>query len=102
MAQQFQTVGRFATENGRKYMTQLCKHFGHKLPAEVEGDQGQVIFAAGVARLQSDATGLTARLSAGSDDEAARLQTVIDNHLKRFAFREDFTGMDWSPVAGTA
>ena len=28
-------------------------------------------------------------------DGLTRARHVIDDHLKRFAFREDFAGMDW-------
>ena len=98
MQGQFRSTGRFSTPNAQKFMTQLCKHFGHKVPAEVEGDTGQVRFAAGLAEMRSDDQQLVVVLSGDSGEAVASLQEVIDSHLKRFAFREDFTGMAWSPV----
>ncbi|MFV0410073.1 MAG: DUF2218 domain-containing protein [Paracoccus sp. (in: a-proteobacteria)] len=95
MQAQSQVAGRFDTPNAAKYMTQLCKHFGHKVPASVEGDRGQVSFAIGKAEMAAGDTGLTVTLT-GSDAEAlAQMRHIIDDHLKRFAFREDFSGMIW-------
>ncbi|AUH64626.1 DUF2218 domain-containing protein [Paracoccus zhejiangensis] len=99
MQGQFRSTGRFSTPNAQKYMVQLCKHFGHKVPAEVEGDAGQVTFGMGLAQMQSDDQALTVVLSGDSGEAVASLQEVIDSHLQRFAFREEFSGMDWSVVA---
>ena len=99
MTARFQTVGQFATQNARKYMTQLCKHFAHKVPSEVEGVQGHVTFAMGTAKLHAGDSGLTVQLCADSETALARMRPIIDDHLKRFAFREDFQTMDWSAPA---
>ena len=88
-------TGQITTPNARKYMTQLCKHFGHKVPAEIDGDQGLVHFLRGDARLVASDHLLTATLSADNADAIAGLRDVIDDHLKRFAFREQIKGLDW-------
>lgn len=93
-------TGQIATPNARKYMTQLCKHFGHKVPAEIDGDQGLVRFAMGDARLVASDDGLTATLTADNADAIAKLQSVIDDHLKRFAFREEIEGLTWPATSG--
>lgn len=99
MQDPIEATGRFSTPNAARYMSQLCKHFGHKIPAEVEGDRGRVTFAAGVAEFQADDATLTARLRAEDAGGLARLRGVIDDHLKRFAFREEFEAMDWDRPA---
>lgn len=99
MQGQISSTGWFSTPNAQKYMTQLCKHFGHKIPAEVAGDAGQVTFDRGIARLQAGEDGLSVTLSCENGDAVASLQKVIDSHLQRFAFREEFAGMDWSPAS---
>ena len=38
---------RFATENGQKYLTQLCKHFAHKIDVAQADDQGELRFSCG-------------------------------------------------------
>lgn len=96
MQEQFQTSGAFSTPNALKYVTQLCKHFGHKVPAEIQGNAGTVTFDMGIAQLNADDAVITATLTAGNAEALAQLQQVIDSHLQRFAFREDFTGMNWS------
>ncbi len=95
MQVQSRMKGQFDTPNAHKYMAQLCKHFGHKVPASVEGDRGQVAFAMGEAHLSADDTGLTAMLSGADGAALAQMQQIIDDHLKRFAFREGFSGMTW-------
>lgn len=92
-------TGHFGTVNARKYMTQLCKHFGHKVPASVEEDHGEVTFAIGQARMAADEMGLTVTLSGADAEALTQMRHIIDDHLKRFAFREDFNGMEWG-VAG--
>lgn len=98
MQGQFSSTGRFSTPNAQKYMTQLCKHFGHKVPAEVEGDSGRVSFAMGQAQMQADDAALVVVVLAAEEPAVGQLQGIIDSHLQRFAFREDFTALDWSPV----
>lgn len=99
MQEQSRTTGRFDTENARKYLTQLCKHFGHKVPVSIQEDHGQVTFAIGQAEMKANDTSLTVILSAADTQALAQLRHIIDDHLKRFAFREDFSGMAWGATA---
>lgn len=99
MQDQVETIGRFVTPNAARYMAQLCKHFSHKVPAEVEGNRGHITFPMGTADLLADETSLTAHLRAADQDGLARLRAVVDDHLKRFAFREEFEAMDWDQPA---
>lgn len=88
-------TGRFETENGSKYLQQLCKHFSHKVEAEFDATTGRVALPVGPARLSADGSGLTVDITADDQDGLTRARHVIDDHLKRFAFREDFAGMHW-------
>lgn len=99
MQELFETTGRYETPNAGKYLIQLCKHFGHKVPAAVDGDEGRISFDMGEALLRSDDEAVTVILKAASEGAALRLQAVIDDHLKRFAFREAFDGMTWTTPA---
>lgn len=100
MQDTFETTGRFGTANAQKYMQQLCKHFAHKVPAEVTGDQAQVQFARGNAQMQALPDQLEVTISTNDQEAIGFLREVIDDHLRRFAFREEFSVMDWSePVA---
>jgi len=88
--------GHFATPNGSKYLQQLCKHFGHKIDVEFTENEGTATFAFGAAKLTSDESGLTIRFELKDADTLPAAKGVIDSHLERFAFREDFKNMDWS------
>lgn len=89
------TTGTFATPNGARYLQQLCKHFAHKIETRCEPPEGELRFDMGVAYLRADDTGLTVRFELENDDSFEAAQHVIDSHLARFAFREDFSRMDW-------
>lgn len=93
------STGRFATPHAHRYMVQLCKHFGHKIPAQVEGDAGSISFDIGMARLTAAQAELTCTVTGADARTVESLQDIIDRHLARFAFREDFTRMNWSPAA---
>lgn len=93
------STGRFETDNAHRYMVQLCKHFDHKIPTEVEGDTGTIRFDIGTARLTAEPSVLSCQVTGTDAATLEHLQDIIDRHLARFAFREDFTHMDWSPAA---
>lgn len=90
------TTGTYVTPNGSKYLQQLCKHFAHKIEAEFTATEGRCVFPMGSAFLSADEKGLTIRFELDSADDVQRAHAVIDKHLERFAFRENFKSMDWS------
>lgn len=77
------------TASASKYLQQLCKHFAHKVPAEWDPHKGEVSFPFGFCRMDATDTELKIRCEADEDLKMARLQAVIDNHLERFAWREE-------------
>lgn len=89
-------TGHYATEHGSKYLQQLCKHFGHKIKTSFTETEGTCTFPFGIAAMQADAEGLTVRFELKKAKFADQARTVIDKHLARFAFREEFEAMDWS------
>lgn len=94
-----QLSGTYATAHGSKYLQQLCKHFAHKVEVEHDATSGKISFPMGSARLSADDGGLTVRFQLENADDAERARMVIDKHLERFAFREEFKHMDWdAPV----
>jgi len=93
------TTTRIATTNGRRYMIQLCKHWAHKFAVTQEGDQGVVPFAEDCrCLLAADDTGLGITIEADDAGTLPRLQEVVIDHLKRFAFREELGEAVWAPV----
>ncbi|MDK3075347.1 DUF2218 domain-containing protein [Sedimentitalea sp. JM2-8] len=90
-------TGRFETPNGSKYLQQLCKHFAHKVAVEYDPENGAVALPPGPARLTATGDALSVEITAEDDAGLARARHIIDDHLRRFAFREEFAGMNWVP-----
>jgi hypothetical protein len=89
-------TGRFETPNASKYLQQLCKHFGHKVQVTFDDTTGTIVFAIGSAHLTAQPDALCVQITADDADKAQRARQIIDDHLQRFAFREEFSGMSWT------
>lgn len=80
-----------ATEHAGRYLQQLCKHWSHKMKTEFDPAMGWVEFPSG-ARLDLAAGAADLHLAlTAADDSLGRMQDVVAEHLRRFAFREDLT-----------
>jgi uncharacterized protein len=81
---------RVPTNVPRRYLAQLCKHFGHKLTVNFDDTCGAIEFANGRCELaaEADTSSLIMRIMAADEPDLARLQDIIARHLERFAFRE--------------
>lgn len=99
MQGKFTSQGRFETPNASRYLQQLCKHFGHKIEASFDERQGQIVFPFGPVNLSANETELVVEVTVDNAEDLARGRDVIDKHLERFAFREEFKQMDWTPPA---
>lgn len=87
------------TENGGKYLRQLCKHWSHKLVVEVEGDNGLVRFGQGLATMAARDGALAVSVTAEDTAEVERLCEVLERHIERFAFREAPLNWNWTVSA---
>jgi hypothetical protein len=76
------------TGSAPRYMTQLCKHFAHKLPVTLNERDGQIVFSAGTCDVLAEETGLRMRVSAEDETSLHQVQSVVISHLQRFAFRD--------------
>ncbi|MCL6707503.1 DUF2218 domain-containing protein [Pseudomonas sp. R2.Fl] len=83
------------TENGWKYLQQLCKHWAHKLDVELGEQKGIVKFPEATAVMTADASALTVEVEAVSDEVLERMKGVVSSHLDRFAFREAPLPFEW-------
>jgi len=80
-----------ATKSALRYLGQLCKHFGHKVPASIEGDHGWISFDFGRCHLAASDDELSLHNTEATAEDLTRLEQVIASHLERFAFREELT-----------
>lgn len=84
-----------STPNASRYLKQLCKHFSHKAAAEFDDASGRVEFAFGLCLMQAKDEQLTMECETDTPEAFARMRSVLDDHLKQFAWREDIK-LSWN------
>ena len=87
-----------ATEHASRYLQQLCKHWAHKFSVEFDPNHGTIELTTGRTVMDADAARLSIRVSAADDEALERLEAVVADHIKRFAFREELA-FDWKREA---
>jgi uncharacterized protein len=92
---------RVATPKSALYLTRLCRHFSHKVPAEYDSDSALVRFPFGLCEMHIAPDHLVLLVQA--DDAAAfeRVKEVVGGHLEQCGRREGIQvqWLDRSPVA---
>lgn len=83
------------TEHAARYLTQLCKHFAHKIDVSYEGNHGECRFVCGIATLDATEGELLIRASSPDDAQLEETRSVVERHLVRFAFREEIAPLQW-------
>lgn len=91
-----QATAAVKTEQGSKYLQQLCKHFAHKIEVSFTPTHGECTFAMGKGILDADDAGLTVTATAPDEEQLSRTKEVIESHLVRFAFREELAPLAWN------
>ncbi|MDE2301844.1 MAG: DUF2218 domain-containing protein [Sphingomonadales bacterium] len=86
-----------ATPHASRYLQQLCKHWSHKFAVRFDATCGHVPLPSGTADLAAGDMALTVTCEA-PEEALARLQEVVAEHLRRFAFREGELNFDWRRV----
>ena len=90
-------VARVPTTHASRYLQQLCKHWSHKFAVEFTPEHGTIPFdPTRVCTLDASPDRLVLRIEAADDPTLERMQGVVVDHLKRFAFREDLGEVHWS------
>ena len=79
----------FETDRASRYLTTLCKHFGKKVDALCDAQNGWVQFPFGRCEMVATATQLTLTASAVSHRQLDLVVEIVTNHVERFAFREN-------------
>jgi len=76
------------SDKASRYLQQLCKHFAHKVPVKFDKTSGRVEFPFGLCLMQAEDDVLTMQCEAESDEGFSRMRYVLDDHVKRFAWKE--------------
>ena len=84
------SVSSVKTEHASRYLQQLCKHWSHKFTVEFNETAGKVPFSESTSvEFAADASTLRMTLKTANPQDLERMQGVVSDHLKRFAFREE-------------
>lgn len=94
-------VTTLKTAAGSRYLQQLCKHWSHKFRVDFTPQHGEIDLPLGRCVMDADAQSLTVTLSPSPDADLDRFETVVADHLARFAFRETLD-FDWRRTPGAA
>lgn len=84
------------TEKASRYLVQLCKHFGHKVPTRWSETDGFVEMPTGECRMLAEDGTLTLICEAADAAALGQMQDVVQDHLVRFAWKEELS-VDWAP-----
>jgi uncharacterized protein len=91
-----QSTAFVETNHASRYLQQLCKHWSHKFAVEFTPEEGTIPFdETSQLALSADTRGLKLVLNAADGERTERLESVVADHLKRFAFREELE-FNWS------
>jgi hypothetical protein len=82
------SVAHVPTASARRYLSQLVKHFAHRLPTRLGETEGQIAFDIGRCELEARPDALVMTASAADPRALKRVEDLIARHLQRFAFRE--------------
>lgn len=88
------STAQIRTAKAGRYMVQLCKHFGHRVPTEWTESEGLVRFEPGTCRLSAAADTLTLDCESATAEDLAVVQDVVADHLLRFAWKEELN-VEW-------
>jgi len=88
------------TASASRYLQQLCKHWSHKFAVEFTPKHGTIPFdETRLCTLDASPDRLALRVEAADDATLERMQDVVIEHLKRFAFREELGDVTWERAA---
>lgn len=90
-----ETTAIVQTEKASRYMKAMINHFGSKVNAAYEGNNGHVDFGFGRCEMQADETALTLRAMGKNAGEISGVERIIGSHLVRFAQKEELS-ISWN------
>jgi hypothetical protein len=77
------------TPHASRYLTQLGKHWSHRFPdLTYTATRADIPLPGGPCVLEAGPVALDITLHSAAEETLARMETVVAEHLQRFAFRE--------------
>ena len=89
-------ISQFETPNASRYLQQLCKHFAHKVASEFNESAGIVELPGGKLSLKTQGHTLSIWIEGEDAKGMTKARYVLEDHLVRFAFRENLLGLYWT------
>lgn len=89
------SIADVPTPMAERYVRQLCSHWGHRFPVVSDERSGTIDFGDGKSCTLSAANETIHVAVTAPDAEIERMQTVVAEHLNRFAHRENGLEFDW-------
>lgn len=91
---------RVPTTRSSRYLSQLCKHFAHKVHAEWTDERGFADFGWGTCTLVATDGALLLRAEAPDEERLGRVEYVVGDHAERFGVRDGLS-VSWARTAAT-
>jgi hypothetical protein len=90
------TSATVPTDNGSRYLQQLCKHWSHKFDVTFDTERGTVALPQALTTMVAEPGTLRVTIDAEDLTVLDRMKGVLAEHLDRFAFREAPLPFEWS------
>lgn len=92
-------IAHVTTPNASSYLRMLCQHWSHRFPVEYTPERGVIQMPQATCVLEASPEALTIRLHLQESADEARVRQVVEEHIRRFAFREELI-FAWTQVRG--
>jgi hypothetical protein len=86
---------RIPTPQAQRYLQQLSKHWSHKFEVNFSAEQSQIELPLGTVLMNAGDNALIVELRPESEASRDKLQSVLEEHLDRFAHKEGGLAYDW-------
>lgn len=86
----FKSTARVAAPKPAQAMTQLAKHFAHKIAAEISETEARATFPGGDCTMHAGET-LDLACTAETEADLRRIEANVGGHLERFLWRTPTT-----------
>lgn len=84
-----QVSAEVATPNASSYLRKLCQHWAHKFTVEYNDQHGTIQLPSFLCTLDASPDKLAIVLDLNEGADLARAQSVVEEHIRRFGFKEE-------------